>query len=86
MDRITGKPLRLKIVDDRPIVYSIGVDGNDDGGKLPNSCEGDATKYPVSSPYEWSNPDATQHMKDQYYGDWVIWSMAPQEKIARENE
>ena len=34
VDRITGKPLGYKIVDDRPVVYSVGVDRDDDGGSL----------------------------------------------------
>jgi hypothetical protein len=72
VDRITGELLKFKIVDDRPIVYSIGVDGNDDGGMLPSACEGDATQYPVSALCEY--PTATKHMKDQHLGDWVIWS------------
>ena len=33
-DPITGKPLHYKVVSDRPIVYSVGVDGDDDGGRL----------------------------------------------------
>lgn len=76
VDRISGTPLKLAIVDDRPVVYGLGVDGKDDGGKLPAACEGDPSRYPVSSPNEWKNADATQDTKDRYYGDWVIWSTA----------
>lgn len=74
VDLITGKPLQLKIVDDRPVVYSIGVDGKNDGGKLPVNCEGDPRRYPVSSASQWNNQDVTEHSKNQFYGDWVIWS------------
>ena len=35
VDRITGKPLGYKIVDDRPLVYSVGKDRDDDGGRAP---------------------------------------------------
>ena len=28
-------PLKLAIVEDRPVVYSVGVDGDDDGGRWP---------------------------------------------------
>ncbi len=80
VDRITGKPLQYRIIDDRPIVYSIGVDGIDDGGKLPVACEGDTDKYRVSMPAEWGNPDATQSSKDAFYGDWPLWSMVPESK------
>lgn len=74
VDLITGKPLYYKILDDRPVVYSLGKDGDDDGGMLPKNCDGDATKFRVSRQEEWPNPNATQSTQDQYDGDWVIWS------------
>jgi hypothetical protein len=64
VDRITGEPLRLKIVDDRPIVYSAGIDTDDDGGRLPESCKEDGAEIQVGP------PDAA----NKYDGDWVIWS------------
>jgi hypothetical protein len=73
VDRITGKPLKLSIVDDRPIVYSVGVDGDDDGGQLPKYFAEGEFEYTVGPEYTL-DPNATEHMKDQYDGDWVVWS------------
>jgi hypothetical protein len=73
VDLINGGPLGYRILGGRPIVYSLGVDGDDDDGRLPEGCEGDATKYPVSAPFELPD-EATDPMRDQYDGDWVIWT------------
>ena len=37
IDRLNGKPLSFAIKDDAPVVYSIGHDGDDDGGAPSNS-------------------------------------------------
>jgi hypothetical protein len=63
VDRINGGPLGYRIVDDRSLVYSLGVDSDDDGGRLPENCHGDRWKYNVGPP----DSRATD-------GDWVIWS------------
>ena len=40
MDPITGTPLGYTVVDDRPVVYSVGVDRDDDGGRIPLGEDG----------------------------------------------
>ena len=37
IDRINGKPLNFRIKDDAPIIYSLGHDGDDDGGVSTDS-------------------------------------------------
>jgi len=34
IDPYSGKPLRMAIVDGEPVIYSIGKDGRDDGGRI----------------------------------------------------
>jgi hypothetical protein len=34
MDPYTGEPLRFKALDDGILIYSVGPDGRDDGGKI----------------------------------------------------
>jgi hypothetical protein len=63
VDRITGEPLHYKIVDDRPLVYSVGLDGDDDNGRSIPKHDG------VFIP--WNPSD-----KNPENGDWVLWSMA----------
>jgi hypothetical protein len=57
VDRITGRPLGYKVVDDRPVVFSMGVDRDEDGGRpatirvaqdqaKPNAADGESTDWP----------------------------------------
>jgi len=36
-DRITGEPLKYKLVDGKPLIYSVGADRIDDGGRPAKS-------------------------------------------------
>jgi hypothetical protein len=62
VDAITGQPLHYKVVDDRPVVYSVGADGDDDGGRRVTD---DSALTLVPKAPTGSTPDD---------GDWVIWS------------
>ena len=68
VDRINGGPLGYKIVAGQPLVYSLGNDGRDDGGRPPFARPEYADTYPVQPP----NPNADK-------GDWVIWTTVPPE-------
>jgi hypothetical protein len=72
IDRINGQPLKYKIVEERPIVYSVGVDGDDDGG-LANE---------MASPWSYQGRP-TQPLTDQTHdGDWILWSLVAANKEA----
>jgi hypothetical protein len=64
VDRITGQPLHYKIVDDKPLVYSVGLDGDDDNGRPVPAENG------ISLP--WTMPPNAKPED----GDWVIWTTA----------
>ena len=66
IDRINGGQLGYRIVDNQTIVYSLGVDSDDDGGKPLLDRWGEARPYPVGTPR--SKPNSEDD------GDWVIWS------------
>lgn len=71
-DPITGKPLHFKIVDYRPIVYSVGIDRDDDGGQLPNNAPGQS--HPASAA-----PAVFEHHREALQapdtdGDWILWT------------
>lgn len=70
IDPITGGPAIYKIVDDRPKIYSVGVDRDDDGGSIPiNSFSGELDNQTVA---QWSQND------DQLIdGDWVLYPARP---------
>jgi hypothetical protein len=64
VDRVTGQPLHYKIVDDKPLVYSVGLDGKDDNGRAVPSENG------ITLP--WTMPPKDKPAD----GDWVIWTTA----------
>jgi hypothetical protein len=70
-DRCDGQPLRYKLVDGKPLIYSVGDDKIDGGGKLP-----------VDSHY---NPDPFRNAIDGKdsppQGDWILY---PDPELARQ--
>lgn len=73
LDPITGKPLHYKVIDGRPIVYSVGVDGDDDGGRLAKNKEGESHPE-YAEPNHFDGNVAVQASETD--GDWVLWSTA----------
>ena len=69
-DRITGDPVRYRLVGGKPVVYSVGADRVDDGGRPavagrpPKSLSNAAAMWDVSS-------------ADAPRGDWVLYPPAP---------
>jgi hypothetical protein len=64
VDRVTGQPLHYKVVDDQPLIYSVGLDGDDDNGRpVPNEK---GIILPWTAPRDAKPED----------GDWVIWTTA----------
>ena len=68
-DRYDGGPLKYCLVDDKPLLYSIGTDRNDDGGSEP---EGPGRAI------EWIPPDfVAAHPEGADVeipgGDWIRW-------------
>jgi hypothetical protein len=72
VDVFTGQPLRYRIENGRPLLYSFGVDRDDDGGTAPAGG--------VSGSMEWMEPDRIQAQLTSAYGhrlhdgDWILWS------------
>lgn len=74
-DRITGKPLAYKIVDDQPVVFSFGVDQDDDDGIAPTDESGKHDSG-LASPNHFRPQPVMDSTHD---GDWVIWSTVKSE-------
>ncbi|MHC4710481.1 MAG: hypothetical protein ACYTA3_08670 [Planctomycetota bacterium] len=64
-DRFDGNPLRYRLVDGNPLVYSVGSDRNDDQGRAPRNKAGrwDPERARLVSHGEREPAD----------GDWVLW-------------
>ncbi len=72
-DRITGEPVRFRIEDSHPLIYSVGADRNDDGGRTArpedariSNRQGARNKTQIAAVWETSPEPAPD-------GDWVLY-------------
>lgn len=75
-DLFDGEPIRYKLTDAKPIIYSIGADRDDDGGRPPEP--------PETSPHDWINPVKFENSQAPDYdgpqppdGDWILYPPQP---------
>jgi hypothetical protein len=69
-DRITGEPVRFRIVNSQPVVYSVGADLKDDGGRPARARTSQENRYVPESQIAalWDvTPGSTPD------GDWVLY-------------
>ena len=66
-DRFDGGPIKYCLKNDRPVLYSIGVDRVDDGGVVPDD------EHPC--PDVWELPSEVSRLRgvSRYRGDWILW-------------
>jgi hypothetical protein len=67
-DRITGEPVKYRVVNGKPLIYSVGDDRKDDGGRIP--------LRPRKQPDRWAA--ATWNSKESADGDWVLFPLPPE--------
>ena len=71
-DRFDGEALRYHLVDGEPILYSVGVDRDDDGGRAISDNTGYQNPHNAHS---WTQAHLRSAARDpEYDGDWVLWS------------
>jgi hypothetical protein len=63
-DRITGDPLKYRLIAGKPLVYSVGVDRIDDGGRIATTPNGQPAPAAAA---QWGDIANTVH------GDWVLY-------------
>jgi hypothetical protein len=73
-DRMTGQPLHYQIINNRPVVYSVGADRDDDEGRAPTDDDGRPSAYLASPATMFGSP---------FDGDWVIWSTVPAQAMPK---
>jgi hypothetical protein len=61
-DRVDGAPLRYLLKDRKPLIYSVGSDGDDDGGRVPVNSQGEERQ-------EWGTLWSDRDID----GDWIIF-------------
>lgn len=84
LDPFTGKPLRYRppaSASDLPLLYSVGVDGVDDGGAIPSN----KTSRSAVADFRWLGQDSKSHplhgVSQREFahsrGDWILWPELP---------
>jgi hypothetical protein len=71
-DRYDGGPLKYKLVDGAPLLYSVGSNRRDDGGRLAD------VPKPNAAARRWAPPTVAALPPDQRGdaapdGDWILW-------------
>jgi hypothetical protein len=69
-DRLTGEPLRYRVTGDGPVVYSLGGDGDDDGGRPPIHPQTGQVDNWQASAKRFTGELRTDA---DYDGDWILW-------------
>jgi len=81
-DQYDGGPLKYRITDGGPLVYSVGVDRKDDHGRVDAGSKGRRRAWQWVSPDKaraarndphWGSPTRGDEIAD---GDWVLWPPA----------
>ena len=67
-DRLTGDPVRYRLTDTGPIVYSFGLDLDDDDATPPTW--GEEVRNLMASP---KKPPYQGDMQERLYGDWLLY-------------
>jgi len=70
-DRFTGEPLRYRLMEGRPLLYSHGTDRDDDGGVRPTGGNGVARMWSESA--QLDSTTVTTAWAAAHDGDWVLW-------------
>ncbi|MEX0875908.1 MAG: hypothetical protein WD114_00475 [Phycisphaerales bacterium] len=90
VDAFTGEPLKYKLTETGPVVYSVGPDRIDNGGRQGwnmNTAWDDST-YRVKKRVEWWSPEEAQALagNEDAQWDWVLFPVPPDENPPVEEE
>ncbi|MEX0728796.1 MAG: hypothetical protein WEB58_08480 [Planctomycetaceae bacterium] len=69
IDRLDGKPIKYAIKKNRPVIYSVGMDGEDNGGKMPVEFDDYVATWQWKEPHERAESNSTA---GQGY-DWILF-------------
>lgn len=80
-DRYDGQPLKYRLIGGQPVLYSVGVDRDDDGGRLPDpeQLPRHMRAQPNRWAREWRPPSDLQARspgpgwEPVPDGDWILW-------------
>ncbi|MCI0629346.1 MAG: hypothetical protein L0Y44_01680 [Phycisphaerales bacterium] len=87
VDRFDGQPIRYRLIDGKPLIYSVGSDRDDDAGQPPREADGSPNNQSAArwisagklaqvkaGQPSFQYPTAQQYPPD---GDWILWPPVP---------
>lgn len=72
-DRFDGNPVRYRLVNGKPVIYSVGSDRMDDGGNRPKAMDACLSGYWASHWVPAGKIAEALKNKIIRRGDWVLW-------------
>jgi hypothetical protein len=75
LDRIDGSPLRYRLIDGRPLLYSVGVDRDDDGGRSFVDARSGETRPNEAA--QWESVRVFEKHNTPVDADWVLYPIEP---------
>jgi len=72
-DRYDGKPLKYKLVDGKPLLYSVGVNRVDNGGRLAKASKPTIANQSARSWIPPSQLPASGPERERINGDWILF-------------
>ncbi|MFG0253144.1 MAG: HAAS signaling domain-containing protein [Phycisphaerales bacterium JB038] len=79
LDRCSGAPVRYRLESGRPLVYGVGPDGDDDGGRLPQRLLGTDQGVWQTTSRDLRDPAPND-------GDWILYPQPKRDPILDEEE
>ena len=76
LDPFTGEALRYRVIDGRPVVYSVGADRDDDGGQAHPDRKPEKDPAREWRPVPAAASTATRAAQLQDTGDWILYDPA----------
>jgi hypothetical protein len=77
IDRLTGGKLGYKLQGDRPVLYSFGADGDDDGGRAARLPKDNNANPRPERPWHWHLHEAERRPE----GDLILWPVVCAEEL-----
>ncbi|HYE02211.1 MAG TPA: hypothetical protein VD963_03135 [Phycisphaerales bacterium] len=76
-DRFDGQSFRYRLAETGPILYSVGMDLDDDIGRAPRDPHADVSLSQFKTPAELAELKRSPREWERVDGDWILWPPAP---------
>lgn len=79
-NRVDGQPVRYRLIDGKPVVYSVGIGRADNGGQVQSFTGSTAVNLTNEPWLKWAMPDAVLARLINSSGNWVLYARKSSQK------